>query len=322
MRDIIVCFFCTTLLCSCVPSKKYNELKADYEACQNSLEKYKSKSIGCEEENKDLQAQNKIQKKQIADLKEDTTQLGEQYRGLKVQYDKIMETNKVLESKFDELQREGSNESARLIADLEETRIELQRKEDQLNKLEKELIAKQKALRKREKRVDELENMIAKKDEAVSVLKKRIAEALLSFKGKGLSVEQKNGKIYVSLEAKLLFPSGSTTVDDEGKKAVEKLAEALENEKELEVVVEGHTDSDPIQSSKHPENNWELSVLRATAVVEIMTQNSSINPAILSASGRSKYHPLSEEDKAANRRIEVIITPNLDKLFEIISQKG
>lgn len=207
-----------------------------------------------------------------------------------------------------------------MIGDLEQTRIELQNKEDALNILEKELNAKERELSLREERVKELEDIIAQKDALVSTLKDRIAKALLNFEGKGLTVEQRNGKIYVSLEAKLLFPSGSTVVDDAGKVALVELAKALENEEDLEIVVEGHTDTDPIKSSKHPTNNWELSVLRATAVVEIMTANSNVDPKILSAAGRSEFHPIDPNDKAKNRRIEVIITPNLDELFNIISK--
>ena len=149
-------------------------------------------------------------------------------------------------------------------------------------------------------------------------MKDKVAAALTGFTDKGLTVEQKNGKVYVSMEAKLLFPSGSTKVDSKGKEALVKLAKALEGVSDLEIVVEGHTDTDKMSSSSHPKNNWELSVLRATAVVEIMMANSTITPQILSASGRSEYHPVDPSDKAKNRRIEVIITPNLDELFKII----
>lgn len=307
-------------LVSCVPSKKYNELLAEQEACKKALEEYQTKAINCEEANKDLNARVSLQEKQINTLKTDTTKLGEQLRSLNTEYDKILATNKALESKFKELQNKGANESAALIGDLEQTRIELQNKEDALNILEKELNAKERELSLREERVKELEDIIAQKDALVSSLKDRIAQALLNFEGKGLTVEQRNGKIYVSLEAKLLFPSGSTVVDDEGKVALVELAKALEDEEDLEIVVEGHTDTDPIKSSKHPTNNWELSVLRATAVVEIMTASSTMDPKILSAAGRSEFHPIDPNDKAKNRRIEVIITPNLDELFNIISK--
>ena len=143
---------------------------------------------------------------------------------------------------------------------------------------------------------------------------------MLSFENKGLTVVEKNGKVYVSLEAKLLFNSGSTLVEPEGKKALIELAKVLEKETDLEIIVEGHTDVDKLTSASHPKSNWELSVLRATSVVEIMVANSKVNPALLMAAGRSEYHPVDPKDKAKNRRIEVIISPNLNALFELISK--
>ena len=172
----------------------------------------------------------------------------------------------------------------------------------------------------REKRVNELEEMLQRKDEAVKALKTKVSNALRGFESKGLSVVEKNGKIYVSLDAKLLFNSGSTTVESEGKRAIIELAKVLEKEKELEIIVEGHTDTDKLASASHPKSNWELSVLRATAVVEIMTGNSFLNPAQLMAAGRSEFHPVDPKDKAKNRRIEVIISPNLNALFELINK--
>lgn len=121
------------------------------------------------------------------------------------------------------------------------------------------------------------------------------------------------------MEAKLLFASGSTTVEPNGKNALIELAKVLEKESELEIIVEGHTDSDKINSPTHPSSNWELSVLRATSVIDIMLANSAMNPSQLMAAGRSEFHPVDPTDKSKNRRIEIIISPNLNELFEIIS---
>jgi chemotaxis protein MotB len=122
----------------------------------------------------------------------------------------------------------------------------------------------------------------------------------------------------VSLEAKLLFPSGSTVVNPEGKKALLDLASVIAASQDLEVIVEGHTDTDALRSAAIPRNNWELSVLRATAVVEILTRDGKVAPEVLTAAGRSEYHPVDETDKARNRRIEIVLAPDLDALFEII----
>jgi chemotaxis protein MotB len=174
-------------------------------------------------------------------------------------------------------------------------------------------------LQKREKRVNELEEIIANKDAIVKALKDKVAKALLGFKDKGLTVEQKDGKVYVSMDAKLLFASGSTSVDAGGIKALKELAKVLEDQEDLEILVEGHTDSDKMNSSSHPTDNWELSVLRATSVVKIMLKHSKMNPVNISASGRSEFIPVDTENKAKNRRIEVVLIPKLDELFDIIN---
>ena len=185
--------------------------------------------------------------------------------------------------------------------------------------LEQELKEKERLLSEREKRVNELEELLRKKEDGIKALKERVARALKGFEGQGLTVEQKNGRIYVSLEEKLLFTSASTTVQPEGKKALIELGRVLENEKELEIIVEGHTDADRLSRATSPKNNWELSVLRATSVVEIILANSGVTPSQLMAAGRGEFYPISDV-KAKNRRIEVIISPNLNELYDIISK--
>lgn len=305
---------------ACVPAKKYNDLLSKEKACSEELKKYKTSALDNEAKVKTLEAQQELMKSDIDQLKKDTTDLGHQLRSLQAQYDKAVSVSSNVEKQLEEIKSKDAKELARMRADLEAKIIETQRKEDELHALEKELRNKQQLLIKREQRVAELEEMIRRKDEAVKALEEKIAQALRGFENKGLTVEERDGKIYVSLEAKLLFASGSTAVEPEGQKAVIQLAKAIQGDDELEIIVEGHTDSDPLNSRTHPKDNWELSVLRATSVVNIMIDNTDINPAILSASGRSKYHPVDEFDKAKNRRIEVIIAPNLDELFQMISE--
>ena len=226
-----------------------------------------------------------------------------------------------LQKSFDKLKNLSARETAELQNQLEAKNNELQIKEDALLKLDQELKEKQRLLIEREKRVNELEEAIRKKEAAVQLLKAKVANALRGFENQGLSVVQKNGKIYVSLEAKLLFKSGSTFVEEEGVRALVELGKALESEKDLEIIVEGHTDTDKLNSSVSPKNNWELSVLRATSVVQILLNNSSMTPSQIMAGGRGEFLPIDESDKAKNRRIEVIISPNLNELFEIISNE-
>ncbi len=308
------------LISSCVPSKKYKDLVERQKTCTEELEKYKTSSLNFEGKATDYMKRYEVLTNEVANLKADTARLGQDYRLLEVQCNKINAQNKVLESQFETLRKSGEKTTAGLQKDLESKNLELQRKQDMLNTLEKDLSTKETLLAEREARVNELEEAIKRKDEAQNQLKTRVSKALIGFENKGLTVVQKNGKIYVSLEAKLLFNSGSTAVETEGKKALIELAKVLQNEKDLEIIVEGHTDTDALKSATSPKNNWELSVLRATSVVEIMLGNSTMDPKKIMPAGRSEYLPVDPKDKAKNRRIEIIISPDLNELFNIISK--
>ena len=316
------------ILASCVPARKYQDLESKQKECAEELDKLKSR-------NADLETLATEQHEKVVDLsdrisrlKGDTAVLGKSLRMKEKQYDKIDALNQRIQSQLEALQKGSAIENQRLMTDLNATRLELQKKEDELRLLEMELNQKKLDLDRlsldlaaREKRVNELEALIAQKDAAVKALKDKVMNALMGFKDKGLTVVQKNGRVYVSMEAKLLFPSGSTTVNAEGKKALVELAKVLQEQSDLDVLVEGHTDSDKMKSSSHPQDNWELSVLRATSVVKIMLSASSIDPKTITAAGRSMYLPIDENDKAKNRRIEVILTPKLDELFDMISNE-
>lgn len=305
---------------ACVPAKKYKDLVEREKKCSEELAQFKTSSLDFEGKAKDLEARYDVVKKEVSKLKADTSSIGTTYRILQTQYDKMALQNESLEKAFDKLRIAGSKETAILQAELEGKNIELQRKEDALLVLDSELKSKEQLLAEREQRVNELEEAIKRKDEATRLLKTKVANALKGFESQGLTVIQKNGKIYVSMEAKLLFASGSTMVEQNGKNALIELAKVLEVEKELEIIVEGHTDADKLVSPNHPKSNWELSVLRATSVVDILLSNSQMSPMQLMAAGRSEYHPVDPKDKAKNRRIEIIISPNLNELFEIISK--
>lgn len=318
MRNTVLFLMLSVISYSCVPSKKYNELLEREKKCSEELESYKSRTITSEGMVADLQTRKDVLTKEVDKLKNDTTLLGNNYRELQSRYDKMASHLGTLETEFDKYRSSGERKTATLQADLDAKSLELQRKQDELTNLENELKNKQQLLVEREKRVNELEEMIARQEQAAKVLKQKVANALKGFENKGLTVKEKNGKIYVSLEAKLLFASGSTKVEDEGKKALIELSKVLENEKDLEIIVEGHTDTDKLASTSHPKNNWELSVLRSTSVIEILLANSKMNPKQLMAGGRSEFIPVDANDKAKNRRIEIIISPNLNELFELI----
>ena len=153
-------------------------------------------------------------------------------------------------------------------------------------------------------------------------MKNRISAALLGFEGDGLTITQKNGKVYISLDEQLLFASGSWKVDERGKEALSKLSIALENQTDINVMIEGHTDSIPFGGRGQVKDNWDLSVVRATAIVRILTESSNISAARLIAAGRGEFNPIStnntREGRSANRRIEIILSPKLDDLYKML----
>lgn len=318
MRTKIFGLVACLVMVACVPAKKYKDLVERERVCSEELEQYKSRAMNGEGRAAEFEAKYNALFTEIHKLKEDTMRIGNDYRMLSHQYDNMVNRMESLETTFDKYRLKGEQNTAVLQADLDSKSLELQRKQDELLALEQELRSKQMLLADREQRVMELEEMIARQEKAANELRAKVANALIGFNDKGLTVTQKNGKIYVSLEAKLLFASGSTKVEAEGKNALIELAKVLEKESDLEIIVEGHTDTDRLAVPNHPKNNWELSVLRATSVVEIMLGNSAMNPARLMAAGRSEFLPVNPNDKAKNRRIEVIISPNLNELFELI----
>lgn len=305
---------------SCVPARKYQELEARSKQCEEELAELKTKAQTFEAQLAEQKAEYDRVKKEYDFLNKDKELLENSLRLKESEYDKLNHLYVEVEKKYEKLIAGSESEYKLVREQLERTRIELQRKEDELNAKEAKLNQLSMELEARSQRVKELENIIAQQDAVVRELKDKIAKALLAFKDKGLTVEERNGKVYVSLDAKLLFDSGSTKVDKEGKQALIDLAKILESERDLEVVVEGHTDTDAIRSTSIPRNNWELSVLRATSVVEIMMANSRMDPKTLSAAGRSEYLPIDASDKAKNRRIEIILTPKLDELYQLISK--
>ena len=316
----IVLFTASLLMVGCVPMKKYNDVKDKARLCEEELNALKDKAINFETKSNELDSKLSALQKEATQLKLDTTNLGELLRDLRTKYGKLEEQNTAYEKRIEHDRATVAKSAGSMQAEMDAKSVELHRKQDVLKELEEELKEKQRLLADREKRVNELEEMMQRKDDAIRMLQKRVADALLAYKNRGLTVVNKNGKIYVSLEAKLLFKTGSTEVEPDGKTALIDLAKVLENEKELEIIVEGHTDSDKLTRAGHPKNNWELSVLRATSVVEIMTGNTAISPTILMAAGRGEFHPVDDTDKAKNRRIDIIISPNLNALYELISK--
>lgn len=187
-----------------------------------------------------------------------------------------------------------------------------------------ELLAKEKLLLERENALADLKKKLSRQDSITKRLNDVLRNALLGFQSDELSVEIKNGKVYVSMSDKLLFKSGSAAIEDKGKEAIKVLAEVLGKNPDIDILVEGHTDNIPIKTSVY-RDNWDLSVARATSIVRILTDEYKIPPTRLTASGRGEFSPRSSnetpEGRANNRRTEIILSPKLDEIMNIINPK-
>ncbi len=177
-------------------------------------------------------------------------------------------------------------------------------------------------LQKREERLKEVEDILRKRDEATNALKNKLQKALLGFQQNGLSVDIRNGKVYVSLTDKLLFSSGSIIIDEKGELALKELAKVLKTQPEINISVEGHTDNQRVVNLGQIKDNWDLSVLRATSVVRFLTETEKIENDRITATGKGEYQPIeagsSAEIRSRNRRIEIVLSPKLDELYNLI----
>lgn len=228
-----------------------------------------------------------------------------------------------LKASYDALEKNSSAEIAKNSKKNRELLAKLEAKEQALASESARLEKLKRELKDRSERVAELENVIAIKDASMKALKDAISTALTNFEGKGLTVEQRDGKVYVSMENKLLFQSGSWSVGSEGRKAVRQLANVLAENPDIAILIEGHTDNVPYKGNAQLSGNWDLSTKRATAIVNILRENTSINPENLTAAGRGEYAPVASNDttegRAKNRRIEVILTPKLDEISKLLN---
>jgi chemotaxis protein MotB len=325
----IAIVFLSSLFVSCVSPRVLEDLKKKNERCETENAALKKQNEEFANKSNEMSVELEDRRARMKGLVRDTSIMGSSLSKLTKNYNQINDLYELLLSKNKELLAGNVTQTGNLMTKLQMTEEDLQKKEDELRLLERQLNKKKSdldetmaQLKEREAKVNELEQMIADKDKAVTDLKNQVAAALTGFEGKGLTIEEKNGKVYVSMEAKLLFSSGSITVDSKGKTALVKLAKALEESKDVNVLVEGHTDTDKFKGGGAIKDNWDLSVLRATAVVKIMKENSNIDPARLTAAGRGPFFPVdtgtSKAAKAKNRRIEVILEPDLDELYKLL----
>ena len=331
------------LLFSCVPMNQFKEIEEKTQNCSTERDQLKSQNEGLMVDTTEMGAELRKYERDYDILVADTLQLGKDLRHLKNLYESAVDLNKDLTDSKEALARGSAAEAKKLLSELQSAQEDLQRKEDALRKLEKALDKKKASLDQlqaeleenntilaqksaeldeRNKELIQLQSMLNAKDSIVNALRDKVAEALGQFEDDGLTVELKNGKVYVSLDEKLLFKSGKWDVDPKGKSALEKLAKVLEQSPDINVLIEGHTDDVAYNGKAQIKDNWDLSVKRATSIVRILLHKTTIDPQRLTAAGRGEFVPIdpakTKEARQKNRRTEIILSPKLDELFQLL----
>ena len=283
MRKAALLLLLAGVACACVSNKKFNSMKAEALRLDGELNSANTRIDDLTRRNDTLTAKN-------LRLVSDSTRLYMSYTALQERYQKLL--------------ADGSAETARMLKELETSQM---------------------ALNERSRRVNELEAMLRSREEAINAIRRKVTDALTGFDGKGLSISIKNGNVYVSMDDKLLFRSGSFEIDPNGARAVHDLATVLAQDPDINVMVEGHTDDVPYRPNGQLRDNLDLSAKRATTVVRLLLENKGIAPSRIIAAGRGESLPVASgktsEARAKNRRTEIILTPKLDELMQLMQEQ-
>jgi len=317
---------------SCAPLSKLREAQIAGREFMIERDNFKAENLTLSMRNRELE-------RNMKELEDEAKAIRQEMAGAEAERKRAREELNIIENRYIDLQKaqeeliRGSDaETKRLLGELNNAQENLRQKEDILRRLEMSLDSKKASLDeltyeldRRNARLAELEKILDAQKKIVEDLKAKVSEALLGFENNGLTVTLKNGKVYVSLEEELLFKSAKWDIDATGRNALKKLSGVLERNPGIQVTIEGHTDNVPYNpGSGQLVDNWDLSVKRATTVIRVLLAGSKIDPKRLTASGRSEYIPVNSsnttEARQMNRRTEIILTPDLESLYELLNE--
>ena len=314
---------------SCVPWTKFREQKkkmTGYELENNGL-------ISANEQltvsNTELLSDMSVFRKQLDAMATDSIKRAQEIATLKTSIRQLENRLQEINTSMDALKTGSQREASKMMMQIEGMQGDLQTREADLRKLSQEMTEKQRnllameqELDKRNRRLVELERIISRQDSAVRALRNKVSAALVGLENNGLTVSMRQGKVYVSLDEQLLFKSGSIVVDPAGVNALRRLAVILEQNPDISITIEGHTDNVPLTASASMQDNWDLSVKRATSIVRILLANGKIAPDRLTAAGRGEFVPVDAANtpnaRQKNRRTEIILMPKLDELYQML----
>jgi chemotaxis protein MotB len=329
MKKIAYILVGAALLGSCVPSREFTQVTDKNKVIQEDRDNLLAENEQLTVENREMKSRIDNVEKEKERFKEDSIRIHTRMTELETESVQLERQYADLEATHDALLRGNARETRRLLNELQTTQEDLTTKERLLKELEANVAAQrqdvnqlQAELEVRNARLLEMEEMLYAKDKVLDDLREKVAEALMGFEGQGLTVTRKNGKVYVSLDEKLLFKSGSTVVDPNGVKALKQLAVVLASNPDINISIEGHTDDVPFKKGASIKDNWDLSVLRATSIVRIILDGSGIEPTRLTVAGRGEFLPVdpakTPEARRKNRRTEIILSPDLSEVFKIL----
>jgi chemotaxis protein MotB len=329
MRKIFIYAILAGGIFACVPATQFRETEKKRSSIQEDRDEIFAENERLTVENREMKAnigEVLAQKERFVEdsirLHRELTKAENEVAQLQSKYNDLQETH-------DALLRGNARETRRLLNELQTAQEDLSRKQRALEELEGNVSEQRQSLTRlraeleaRNARLMEMEEMMQEKDRLMNRLRQTVADALLGFEGQGLTVTQKNGKVYVSLANQLLFSSGSTVVDQNGQRALRQLAAVLAQNPDISIMIEGHTDDVPFRQGSSIKDNWDLSVMRATSIVRILLDANSIDPNRITVAGRGEYLPVDPADtpeaRAKNRRTEIILSPDLDELYRIL----
>jgi chemotaxis protein MotB len=321
-QNVISVLILSSMLASCVTSRQFDDAVAARDACVVEKQNLESQLKTKTEELERLLELTEQQNDSIVRYNKNLADLQGRYDDMIEANEQLREIEDKLNNRINQLLALSLNQTQSLNEELTKKEKELSEKQAELMIQQKNLEAAQKDIAEKQKRVDELEAALAEINKKLTDVASSLQKALTGFTSNDLTVEQKDGKIYVKLSEKLLFASGSAVVDAKGKEALKQIADALRSQQGIQIMVEGHTDNVPLKSANYPKDNWDLSVLRATAIVKLLTQDYALSPTMVEAAGRGEFMPVASNadatGRATNRRTEIVIVPNQEDILNIL----
>jgi chemotaxis protein MotB len=316
----LLLLFCLT---SCVAKKKYLSSEISRINLKELLEKESSKTEILSDSVSLLNEELQFKNQKLALVENFSDSIFNENKKLKQQLNSINDSLYAINSKFnslfvsyEKLKNQSSEDLQNLISQIEEKNAILLIREDSLKTLHEQ---NNLALLERENKIKDFQKKLNERDSILKFTRKKIEDALLGFKDAGLDVTIKHGKVYVTMSNKLLFKSGSTKIDDLGKKALLGLSLVVNKDLDLYIEIEGHTDTVPVSNLGQIQDNWDLSVLRSTEVVRYLIREGKIEPKRITASGKGQFDPVASnatlENRSKNRRTEIVLSPKLNLLY-------